>query len=239
MKVVFNIDDYGYSLGEIEGAIYAYQKGIISSTTALMTVKEEFIKKGVEQSKLNPGFGIGCHLCLTYGKPLTDAKSFVDENGNLCKAAKWNNETLTVEEIYKEYKAQVEKFIAEYGHKPTHLDHHHNVQLHNDKLYEAYVKVANEYGLPYRDLQGPIPYLGMEYYDCSFDVIKKYVKKDSDETIELASHCAFVDRELFENTSWDAMRISELRVATNKETIDFLKENNVTIIDFQGNVKEY
>ena len=235
MKVIFNIDDFGYSFGEIEGAVYAYQNGIVSSTTALMTVRDELIEEAKRQSDLNPGFGIGCHLCLTYGRPLTECKCCVDEEGKFVKEAKFDHEHMDEETIYQEYKAQVEKFIKVYGRKPTHIDHHHNIQLYNPILYKAYRRIAEEYQLPYRDIpknNAPIAYYGTEYYDLNMDVCKKYIDKNSDATIELACHAALVDKELFENTSWDAMRISELRFTTSQAAKDFVKENNVEIVTF-------
>ena len=232
MKICFNIDDYGYSKSQIDGTIYAFKNGLVNSTTALMVVKDEFINYGVEKSKENPELAIGCHLCLSYGTPLTKGKTIQTENGKFYKCNKVDYNTFDEEEVYQEYKAQLDKFIRVYGHKPTHLDHHHNIQFKAPQLINAYKRLAKDYDLPYRDTVGPLPYTGMEYEDINMDVFKKYIKKDSDEAMELACHAAFVDEELFTNSSYNSLRVNELRFICSKQAKDFVKEMGVEIVHY-------
>ena len=53
------------------------------------------------------------------------------------------------EELYQEWKAQIEKFIKIMGHKPTHLDSHHHVHLLKSNR-DVVLKLAHEYDLPIR-----------------------------------------------------------------------------------------
>ena len=233
MKICFNIDDYGYSKSQVDGTIYSFRNGLVNSTTAMMTVDDELIKYGVEKSKENPDLAIGCHLCITYGTPLTDVKTINTENGKFKKPKDGNYEAYDEEEIYKEYKAQLEKYISVYGHMPTHLDHHHNIQYKTSNIYNAYVRIANDYNLPYRDPENSvIKYKGLEYEDINMDVFKKFITKDSDESIELACHAAFVDEELYTKSSYNIMRLNELKFICSKEAREYVEQMNVELIHY-------
>lgn len=232
MKVCFNIDDYGYSKAQIDGVIYTLKNGLINSTTALMVVRDELIQYGVEKSKENPELAIGCHLCLSYGTPLTKGKTIQTPEGKFYKCNGVDYNTFDEEEVYQEYKAQLDKYIAMYGHKPTHLDHHHNIQFKAPQLYRAYTRLAADYDLPYRDVNGVLPYPGMEYEDINMDVFKKYITKDPDAKVELACHAAFCDQELYENSSYNSLRVRELVFMCSKEAKDFVKEMGVEIVHY-------
>lgn len=232
MKVCFNIDDYGYSKSEVDGVIYTFNNGLINSTTALMVVRDELINYGVEKSKENPELAIGCHLCLSYGTPLTNGKTIQTPDGKFYKCNKVDYDTFDEEEVYQEYKAQLDKFIKVYGHKPTHLDHHHNIQYKSKHLYNAYVRLAKEYDLPYRDVEGDMPYTGMEYEDINMDVLKKYITNDPNGKVELACHAAFCDQELYENSSYNSLRVRELVFMCSKQAKDFVKEMGVEIVHY-------
>ena len=71
MKLIVNCDDLGYTRGVNEAIVIAYQQGILRSTTAL--VNSAYIQEAVTMMKENPGIGVGLHLNLTSGKPLTIA----------------------------------------------------------------------------------------------------------------------------------------------------------------------
>ena len=43
MKIVVNVDDYGFTKSEVDGVIYAYQNGVVSSTTCMANMSDESI----------------------------------------------------------------------------------------------------------------------------------------------------------------------------------------------------
>ena len=69
MRVIINGDDLGYTMGINEGMVLASQKGILRSTTAVMN--GAYINEGAEMLREHPEIGVGLHLNLTLGKPLT------------------------------------------------------------------------------------------------------------------------------------------------------------------------
>ena len=72
----------------------------------------ENIEKYLEMTKAYPNLGLGVHLNITVGKPLTKV-SFIDEKGNFKSRDTYKNREAIVlqEELYQEWKAQIEKFI--------------------------------------------------------------------------------------------------------------------------------
>ena len=109
-RLIVNADDYGLSEGVCLGILKAHRDGILTSTTCMMNM--ENIKKYLEMTKDYPNLGLGVHLNITVGKPLTNV-SFVDEKGNFKSRDTYTNREAIVsqEELYQEWKAQIEKFI--------------------------------------------------------------------------------------------------------------------------------
>ena len=78
-KLIVNADDFGLSEGVCLGILKAHRDGILTSTTCMMNM--ENIEKYLEMTKAYPNLGLGVHLNITVGKPLTKV-SFIDEKGN-------------------------------------------------------------------------------------------------------------------------------------------------------------
>ena len=147
-KLIVNADDFGLSEGVCLGILKAHRDGILTSTTCMMNM--ENIEKYLEMTKAYPNLGLGVHLNITVGKPLTKV-SFIDEKGNFKSRDTYKNREAIVlqEELYQEWKAQIEKFIKITGHKPTHLDSHHHVHLLKSNR-DVVLELAYEYDLPIR-----------------------------------------------------------------------------------------
>ena len=83
MRLIVNADDFGYSEGVNEGIVMAYRQGIVRSTTLM--VNQEGTEDAISLLKSLGLPGIGIHLCLTHGRPVTQADkvpSLLDNTGN-------------------------------------------------------------------------------------------------------------------------------------------------------------
>lgn len=230
MKLVINADDFGYTKGITEGIIEGVKLGIIRSTTAMCNMP--YIEYGKELSVHYPELGIGVHLNLTVGKSLTKNRTLTDEQGNfLSKAEIYSNE-LDMQEVYDEWKAQIEKFIEVFGKKPTHLDSHHSVHDFNSKQFEVASQLANEYGLSMRRY-GPYHYVnGFFANTATVSDLKKILLQHLDENIEIMVHPGFCDLELYRNSSYNVHRVKELDVLCNSEILDFIKEKGIELAHY-------
>ena len=148
--LILNADDFGYSYGVNYGIIESHLRGVLTSTT-LMAGMPGF-DHAVSLAKAHPSLGVGVHLTLTCGRPvLTDHKTLTEPNGDFHSQAYYHNEEqpLDKDEVYREWKAQIEKVLAA-GIEPTHLDSHHHVHTFRGRE-DVFVRLAREYDLPVRN----------------------------------------------------------------------------------------
>ena len=110
MRFVVNGDDLGYTKANTLGIIEAYERGILRSTTALMNAKDiDFARRAVEGLD---GLGVGVHLTLTLGSPLTAGRSITAPNGTFYGRKELYDrvDALDTEDVRREFKAQIESF---------------------------------------------------------------------------------------------------------------------------------
>ena len=233
-KLINNADDFGYSNAINYGIIDSHKYGILTSTTIMAGMPG--FEHAVELAKKNPGLGIGVHCTLTCGKPVLNShKTLVDEFGYFKKLSFYENIETSVddEEVYLEWKAQIEKVIQA-GIKPTHLDSHHHIHTFKNNT-KIIIRLAKEYGLPVRNsYQNPDVYRkeGVRCNDILLDPWKRNeekIKKSSDitksivsevkevltenkdlEVIEFMWHPAYMDIHIMEGSGFNLPRIYEL-----------------------------
>src|SRR5206468_11162900 len=100
--------------------------GIVTSTTVLATATID-----AEQlaSLRDSGLGVGIHVNLTLGRPLSGGRSLVDSNGRFVRDANHAAARAAARDVEREVNAQIEKFAYLMRREPTHLDTHHHVGL--------------------------------------------------------------------------------------------------------------
>jgi hypothetical protein len=122
--LIVNADDYGLTPGVTEGILLARRQGIVTSTTVLVTA-------GVDRDQaaraLDAGLGVGLHVNLTLGRPLTRARSLTDATGRFVRDPRLAAARARVRDVEAEVEAQIERFLRLFRRPPTHLDSHHHV----------------------------------------------------------------------------------------------------------------
>lgn len=231
MKLIINADDYGYTKANTEGIIEGYKKGIIRSTTALCNMP--YLEYGKKLAEECPGLGIGVHLTLTFGDSLTGVKSFTDENGHFLPRKEIYAKELDMDEVYEEWKAQIERYIEVFGHKPTHLDSHHSVHDFNEKQKAVAFRLAEEYGL-YLRRYSPYKYVsGFFAQTATVDTLIQLLEENKDSDIEIMTHPGFCDLELYRNSSYNVQRINELDVLCSEKVLQFVKDNEIELSHYE------
>src|SRR5262245_42454536 len=79
--LIVNADDGGVTEGVSRGIIEAGKSGIVTSTTVMVN---RAVPRALVEELLASGLGIGLHLNLTLGEPVTDRRrvpSLVDDEG--------------------------------------------------------------------------------------------------------------------------------------------------------------
>lgn len=154
LRLIVNADDYGHTAGVSAGIREAHQQGIVTSTSAMMNSPDVADALAVAAQSCSR-LGIGVHLVLTSGTPLLEPDSiqslitsdhkFLGEEGFIEHLPE-----IHLDEVWAEWSAQVEKFVAVTGHWPDHLDSHHHSSYFTPALFEMMLNLAAQYGCAIR-----------------------------------------------------------------------------------------
>lgn len=237
-QLIVNADDFGMTQANTIGILVAHSQGIVTSTTCMMNMP--YAHFALKQAQNYPHLGVGVHLVLTVGRPLIDgAHSYTDANGNFIRPKDYPDGKPhgDSEELYREWKAQIEKFIEMADHKPTHIDSHHHVHLLPWHI-EVTKRLAKEYDLPIRQREQIIdtyPYIPvydkMYNEDVNYQYVTKVLQSHSG-SLEFMCHPAYLDQRLYDMSSYNLPRMKELELLTSNELKDFIQQNHIELINF-------
>ena len=256
-KLIVNADDFGYSRATNYGILDAHLDGILTSATLMANMPG--FDHAVAISKAYPKLGVGVHLVLTCDGPLLDThKTIVGADGKFFSnpgvIAELPDGALDVEEVYAEWKAQIEKVLAA-GITPTHLDsHHHSATL--PVLIPIFARLAKEYNLPVRGKDVDFTDLGLTStahfegrfdglgyheageYEATPEEITAYLDEVyeailANESIEIMTHPAYIDTKLYRNSSFQLQRLGEMDYLTTHAFAEKIKNDpRITLATF-------
>lgn len=238
-KIILNVDDFGLTTGVNEAVFELNKRGLVNSTTAL--VNSPYFKQGIEQAKDYPNLGVGIHLTIDLFQAEIYHPSLCDERRNFHKAKTHDlNRSLDSKVIYKEWKAQIEKFILISGNKPTHIDSHHHAHIFNYDAKLAVLQLAAEYDLPVRELTTDkySAKCNGDFYDekvCPNQLeasIQELLETDA-EYLDIMIHPAYVDEELLTISSYNTRRMTEFEAISSDQFSNYLKTNDIQISNYK------
>jgi hopanoid biosynthesis associated protein HpnK len=134
-RLIINADDFGLTPGVNRAIAELHQAGVLTSAT-LMATGPAF-DDAVAVARANPTLGVGCHIVLTDGIPVSppeeiptligpDGKTFRPSLIDFLQALLRGN--ISDEEITREAAAQIQK-LQRAGIPITHLDTHKHTHL--------------------------------------------------------------------------------------------------------------
>jgi predicted glycoside hydrolase/deacetylase ChbG (UPF0249 family) len=134
-RLIINADDFGLTRGINRAVEELHRAGVLTSTT-LMATGPAF-EDAVAVAHANPTLGVGCHIVLTDGVPVSppetiptlissDGKSFRPSFVDFLQALLRGK--INEEDIRREALAQIQK-LQDAGINPTHLDTHKHTHL--------------------------------------------------------------------------------------------------------------
>ncbi len=152
--LIINADDLGYPEGTVSAIITLYEAGVVTSTTAM--VNQPHWPEAATYLRDHPGLGAGVHLVMNNGHPILPPEqvpSLVDAEGRFRDGTPLllRYGRLRTTELKAEWHAQIEKFIADAGRQPDHLDLHCSYPYVFPAWFRVSLELAQEYGhLPVR-----------------------------------------------------------------------------------------
>lgn len=145
--LVVNADDFGLTEGTNQAILEAHQRGIVTSTSLL--ANGQAFDHAVRIALATPTLGVGVHLTLTEGEPLSAELRAILPTlplNNQPYARMLLSGRLPRDQIRAEFAAQVQRIIAA-GITPTHLDGHKYIQL-LPGISQIAAEVARQFGIP-------------------------------------------------------------------------------------------
>ena len=230
MRLVINGDDLGYTKANTLGILEGCKKGILRSTTALGNSEYlEFARDACEEC---PELGIGVHLTLTLGPSLTGGHSFTRPDGMLMSRREVYAADLDPDEVYREWNAQIERFISIFERRPTHLDSHHGVHDFNERQLAVARRLAEEYGLEMRRYS-QFTYVSGFYGDtATADTLIALMDEHAGEDIEIMTHPGFCDLELYRASSYNVQRVAELDVLCDERVLAYVRDHDIELAHY-------
>lgn len=252
-NLIVNADDFGYSKAVNLGIAEGHINGIVTSTTLMANMPG--VEHAVKLSSNMPNLGVGVHLTLTCGKPLLKekVKSLVNENGYFYKLKDYeiNKELINKEELYAEWKAQINKLYS-YGVKITHIDSHHHVHSFKENV-EVVKRLSNEFKLPIRNCEKEknntqinfldlfnypeIRDMSLNYHnnkDIFFKIIEELIKSNIQfSKTEVMCHPAYLDSFLFENSSFNIARIREVDLLCDPKMKKLINKYGINLKNYK------
>lgn len=129
---MINADDFGLCEGVNKGILRAYGDGVLTSATIMVNMPASEQAAGL--ARKTTGLGIGVHLNLTEGRPVSRAGcigALVDSNGRFAYSpGRLAIRSLFSSEIRVAIEAELTeqvKWVLRRAIKPTHLDSHKHV----------------------------------------------------------------------------------------------------------------
>ncbi len=247
-RLIINADDCNLTAGVTRAILLAHDRGVVTSTTLLMNLP--LTDETVNQLKKRRNLGLGVHLNVTLGKPLSlpsQIKSLLKSGGIFKRPEDYKKNPSVEKDLIQEYEAQLRLFEKRFKTRPDHMDMHHH--LHDAPVFfKAYTSVAKKWKLPLRrsslfqnlSVQEAASFKTTDYLFGNLEA--KYlwepvpfwgvVENHPQGSGEIACHPGYYDAQLRQISSLRQMREVELRVLSDPKAKKKIAEFGIELINF-------
>jgi predicted glycoside hydrolase/deacetylase ChbG (UPF0249 family) len=152
-RLIINADDFGWDEGVVQGIIDLYEAGMVNSSSCMTNMPAW--PQAAAYLRQHPKAGAGVHLVFNEGRPVLPAEevpALVGRNGQFLNDGQilrsFRPDTLA--QLRAEFQAQIERFVADVGRPPDHLDNHCSISYARPDRFKVTLELAQELGLPIR-----------------------------------------------------------------------------------------
>ena len=191
IRLIVNADDFGASEEVNEAVIRAFQEGVLTSCSLMVT--GDAFNHAVRLAKENPGLAVGIHLVTVMGRavlPQSLIPGLVDAEG------RFSNNPVTSglhyyfsrsarRQLRQELAAQFDRFETS-GLRLSHIDGHLHMHIH-PVVFDLAVELGEQYGVrrmrvPQDDLALALnfccdPAIGHRVHDWIFSALVRSMKR--------------------------------------------------------------
>jgi hopanoid biosynthesis associated protein HpnK len=150
-RIIINADDFGLCRGVNEAVAKAHDQGVLTSATIMVNMPEA--EDAVEIAKLKPGLGVGVHLNLSEGRPVSKescVNCLLDDDGQFAYSP-WKLAAMCIalhkirQAVETELAAQIQ-WVIDRGLVPTHLDSHKHIHSF-PAIFPIVCRLASRFGI--------------------------------------------------------------------------------------------
>jgi chitin disaccharide deacetylase len=231
-RLLVNADDFGLSPGANLGILRAHREGIVTSATIMVNMPAA--PEAFRLAKTTPTLGVGLHITLTGGRPLSDAPSLTGPDGCFLKLPELAAQARP-QELAREIQAQVDAFLA-VGLRPTHLDSHHHVHLEIPAVGAIVARLGAELSLPVRATAGAPAFIDTFYRRERVTVerlLETLEALQPDTVSEIMCHPACLDPEILRGSRYALERVHELATLTDPRIRDAVASGGITLVNYR------
>jgi hopanoid biosynthesis associated protein HpnK len=150
-RIIINADDFGLCSCVNEGIVRAHREGVLSSATIMANMPG--FAEAVALARDNPALGVGVHLNLLRGLPLSDPSKIaplLGPDGRFLVSPRLLFGRIVSgkakrEVLERELRAQIEKVLRA-GIVPSHLDSEKHMHAF-PPVFQAVIDLAVDYGI--------------------------------------------------------------------------------------------
>ena len=275
MKLLTQGDDYGFTRGITYGVIDAIDRGILRNTGMFPNMPSAELAASFIKDRPHVCFGIDFNLVS--GPSCADPREIphlVDENGMLIRSTvrtkdprfateEGRREMFPFDEVYKEIRAQYDRYVELVGQKPGYL---HGHSLSHEHYIEAITQVAEETGVCYVDIDpfksafkmGGFQELrlrriakgGPSKRTDVFSVENQLNGRPADDFLDnldyylsceyatLGGHPGYVDDEVLKLSTCNIVRAKDAAMFMDPRVIKAVEDNDIELITYYDLYKE-
>jgi predicted glycoside hydrolase/deacetylase ChbG (UPF0249 family) len=151
--LIVNADDFGKDQAVQRGIVDVHQAGLVSSTSCMTNMPAW--PEAAAYLRAHPELGAGVHLVMNEGRPVLPADqvpALLGPDGRFLDDARILRSLRpgTTAQLRAEFRAQIERFAADVGQLPDHLDNHCAISYVRPDRFRVTLELAREYDLPIR-----------------------------------------------------------------------------------------
>jgi predicted glycoside hydrolase/deacetylase ChbG (UPF0249 family) len=151
--LIINADDFGHDDDVVRGTIDLHGAARVTSTSCMTNMPAW--PRAAAYLRQHPELGAGVHLTFNQGAPVLPAEqvpALLGRNGRFLDDAHILRSLRpgTSAQLRAELGAQIERFVADVGRPPDHLDNHCAVSYVRPDRFKVTLELAQMYSLPIR-----------------------------------------------------------------------------------------
>ena len=152
-RLIINADDFGHDDDVVRGIIDLHDASLVTSTSCMTNMPAW--PQAAAYLRQHPELGAGVHLTFNQGTPVLpvdQVPALVGPEGRFLNDAQILRSFRpgTSAQLRAEFGAQIDRFIADVGRPPDHLDNHCAVSYVRPDRFRVTLELAQTYGLPIR-----------------------------------------------------------------------------------------